>query len=214
MRTKAVLASAAFTFVALVGCGGSNTEPRAEPSNPATADVEAVPTPTTEPEPTPTETPLGETSQRGNLIKEIGETAFMYHPGGDPSDRWFEFQITDATLGGECTGEFVEPSENGKFLILDITASTATNWPADMQGMTVDFTATDFAIIGPDGITESNVDTYAGTSCLPEGDLLPMAIGPGENVVGKVVLDTAAPSGVVVYKPWYGGGVTGWEWPF
>jgi hypothetical protein len=83
-----------------------------------------------------------------------------------------------------------------------------------MQGMTVDFTATDFSIIGPDGITESNVDTYAASSCLPEGDLLPMAIGPGENVVGKVVLDTAAPSGVVVFKPWYGGGATGWEWPF
>jgi hypothetical protein len=35
---------------------------------------------------------------------------------------------------------------------------------ADMQGMTVDFTATDFSIIGPDGITESNVDTYAASS--------------------------------------------------
>ena len=60
------------------GIGGGNTEPGAEPSSPATADVEAVPTPTTEPEPTPTETPLAATSQRGNLIKAIGDTAFMY----------------------------------------------------------------------------------------------------------------------------------------
>ena len=212
IRTKAVLAGAVLTLVALVGCAGGNTEPTAEPSNPATADVEAIPTPTTEPEPTPTETPLGATSQRGNHIKAIGDTAGMYET--DPANPWLEFQITAATLGGECTSEFAEDPENGKFLILDITASTATNWPADLQGMTVDFTPTDFDVIGPDGITESNLDTVSTYSCLDEADQLPMAIGPGENVVGKVALDTAAPSGVVVYKPWYSGGAGGWEWPF
>ena len=60
MRTRAVLAGAILTLVALTGCASSNTEPSAAPSNPATADAEAVPTPTTEPEPTPTEPPPGE----------------------------------------------------------------------------------------------------------------------------------------------------------
>ena len=65
MRTRAVLAGAVLTLVALAGCGGGgNTEPSAVPSNSATADVEAVPTPTTEPEPTPTEPPPGEPALR------------------------------------------------------------------------------------------------------------------------------------------------------
>ena len=100
IRTRAVLAGAVLTLVALVGCAGGNTEPGAEPSNPATADVEAVPTPTTEPEPTPTETPLGETSQRGNLIKAIGDTACMYET--DPANPWLEFQITGRHLGANA----------------------------------------------------------------------------------------------------------------
>jgi hypothetical protein len=57
-----------------------------------------------------------------------------------------------------------------------------------------------------------NLATVVTKSYICDGDLLPGAIGPVENVVGKVVLDTAAPSGVVVYKPWYGGGGTGWKW--
>jgi hypothetical protein len=211
MRTRAVRAAAVLTLVALVGCGDGNTEPRAEPSNPATADVDAVPTPTTEPEPTPTETPIGETSQRGNLIKDVGETAYMYHL--DTGENWFEFQITDIEVGGTCTSESAVPAENGQFLILSIKASTGTNWPEELQGVTLDFNPFDFSAIGPDGVTEANLATDAVFGCVAEGDLLPDAFGPGENVVGKVALDTKSESGTLVYKPWYGGG-GGWEWPF
>jgi len=197
--------------LALAGCSGAATEPAAKPSDPVTADVDAVESATATPTQAP-EQPEADTSQRGNLVKAIGETAgLLDRPGGEV---WAEFQVTGIELGAECTAEFAEPAENGQFLVLSISMSTGTEWPADFQGMTLDFNPNDFSVVGPDGITENNLATFATYSCLPEGEIMADTIGPGENIVGKVVLDTAAPSGVVVYRPWYAAGSLGWEWPF
>lgn len=45
-------------------------------------------------------------------------------------------------------------------------------------------------------------------------DELPYSIGRGENALGKVALGTSAGTGILVYRPWYGGGVSGWEREF
>lgn len=114
---------ALLAIAALTACSEPVTNPEPEPEQAVTADVESVPTtPAPEPEqPAPPTAPGTEISQRGNAIKEIGETAFAYET--DPAD---------ATFG-----------------------------------------------------------------CLPESELLPIdGIGPGENVTGKLILDTANPTGV------------------
>jgi hypothetical protein len=201
----------------LVGCGGADTD-AAAPNTSVPADVSEVPVPTPErtPEPTPAE-PTGERSQRGNLIKKIGETAFNYDPDRGPEARWLEFKVTEIEVDGECTEEFAEPPENGHMLFVTIAASTSSEWPAFVTeaGLTaVDFSSTDFTIIGADGVTEHDLATAATYGCLPEGEQLPAQIGPGENVVGKVILDTANTTGILVYKPWYAGGSSGWEWQY
>lgn len=205
---------ALLAIAALTACSEPVTNPEPEPEQAVTADVEDVPTtPPPEPEqPAPPTAPGTEISQRGNAIKEIGETAFAYET--DPADPWLEFQVTDIEVDGQCTEEFAEPPENGHFLFVTISASTSSAWPAELQGLTVDFSAFDFSIIGKDGLTESSLDTIATFGCLPESELLPIdGIGPGENVTGKLILDTANPSGVLVFRPWFLG-TGGWEWTY
>jgi hypothetical protein len=199
----------------LAGCGGEEA-PESAPSVSVAAEVPTVtPTPEPPPEPTPTPEPApeGERSQRGNLIKEIGETAGLRET--ESAKAWMEFQVTGIEVGGECSGEVAEPSENGHFLTISVSAATSSEWPAEMQGMSIDFNASDFSIVGPDGLTENaGHDTFAAFACLPDSELIPAQIGPGEHVIGKVVLDTANTAGVVVYRPWYGYGGGGWEWAF
>ena len=213
MRTRAVLAGAILTLVALTGCASSNTEPSAAPSNPATANAEAVPTPTTEPEPTPTETPPGETGgRRGNRTKAIGETAWSSE-NPDGSNPWFEMQVTGIDVGAKCTEEYAEAPVNGQFMFVNIAVSTSSAWPADLEGVPLDFNPNDFTIVGPDTLTEHDLGTAPTYGCLPHGELFPIAgFGPGENLTGNVVLDSANTTGVLVYHPWWA--ASGWEWPF
>lgn len=125
-----------------------------------------------------------------------------------------QLQITGIEVDGECTGEVAEPPENGHFLTISVSAATSSEWPAELQGMLIDLGAYDFSIIGPDGLTENaDHDTFAAFACLPDRELLPAKLGPGEQVVGKIVLDTANTSGVVVYRPSYAYGPA-WEWAF
>jgi hypothetical protein len=96
---------------------------------------------------------------------------------------------------------------------VSLNISTATTWPPDMEGIPLIFHHY-WSVVGEDGITESALTTAAIHSCLDESELLPSSgIGPGENVDGKLVLDTKSSSGVLVYKPWYNPG-GGWEWTF
>jgi hypothetical protein len=208
---------------AMAGCSsGGPQEPDAAPETSVPADVEAVASPTpvkeTTPTPTPEETETAdvERSQRGNVIKEIGETAGSYTDPADPQGSiWLEFQITDIELDGSCTAEFAEPAENGAFIFVTLSVSTTSEWPSELEDINVDFIPDDWSIVGPDGLTESNLDTFATYSCLDEREMLPTGgIGPGENVVGKVALDSANTSGVLVFRPWWNGGGPGWEWEF
>lgn len=198
--------------IAVLGVGACSTPDHAEGSADTVApDVEAITAATASPTPDDdaTESPV---SQRGNLIKEVGETAgLLDREGGEP---WMEFRITDIEVDGECTGPYPDPPENGHFVIVSLAISTGSQWPEDWDDFTIDISASDWSVIGPDGLTQSNLDTFASYSCLAERDELPYSIGRGENVVGKIVLDTSADTGILVYKPWYGGGVTGWEWEY
>ncbi len=209
---KHVMAVAALVL-ALAGCGGSSGEGGdAAPTRTVTADAEAIATPTTAPEPTPEPTvSVPVTSERGNIVKAVGETAGVMDLV--TGNLWVEFQVTGIEVGGTCTADYVEPSENGQFLFVSLSMSTATEWPSDMQGVSLDFNPNEWSVIGADGLTENELATVSTYGCLAEGDLVPVTVGPGENVVGTVALDTANPSGVLVFKPWWGGG-SGWEWTY
>jgi hypothetical protein len=82
--------------LALTGCSGAGDEPAAEPTNLASADVDAIEdtaTPT-EAEPTITQPPR---SQRGNVIMQIGETTYLTMSQTDLTP-FVEFQVTEIAV--------------------------------------------------------------------------------------------------------------------
>jgi hypothetical protein len=211
MTASRTARAAAFLLADAVfgACSGNSTEPRT-----ARPETTQLPEPSLEPT-SPRAEPTARKSQRGNVTKEIGEIAFNYDPARGPDVRWLEFKITDLEVDGDCTDPQAEP-ENGHLLFVTITASTATEWPPDVinAGVTaVSFNPSDFAIVGADDLAERDLSTDATRSCLSETELLPLRIGPGEKVEGKVVLDTANSTGILVFRPVYAGG-SGWEWEY
>ena len=70
-----------------------------------------------------------------------------------------------------------------------------------------------WSVVGPDGVTESAIATGAAFTCLESSEQLPVEqFTPSSKYRGKIVLDTASASGVLLFRP----GITngGWEWSF
>ena len=76
-----------------------------------------TPTPELTPTPTPTPTtelaPEGERSQRGNLIKEIGETAGIRET--ESANPWLQFQITGIEVDAGAPGKSLSHRRTATF---------------------------------------------------------------------------------------------------
>jgi hypothetical protein len=213
---RAVVAIVAVLVAA--GCGSGDSAPAAEETlipqptvtqqeTPSTAS--ATPTPELE-----TQAPV-ETSERGNVVKEVGEIGGLAaEETGTLDDAWITFTVTDIKADAECTSGFSDPPENGHFNIVSMSIETApvSDWPTEMQGFPLLF-YDNWSIVGHDGITENAINSLATATCLPESEILPYnGMGPGERIVGKLALDSRNTSGVLIWAPFGSGG--GWEWEF
>lgn len=215
---KKLLVPFALSTLLLAGCSTGTNSPAApsvEPAAPSTTEsAEAATTEVSEaasPEPTAEATsaaPEAAKSKRGNLIKEIGDGAGIT----DEGEQVVSFVVNSIAVDVPCTGEFAEPPINGNILVLDVSVVTE---PALAESIDPTFQMNPywFTEIAPNGTT-SNADlgTTATYGCLPDAEVLPQMMGPGENVTGKVVLDVTNPNGTLVFK--YGGAPAGWEWTY
>jgi len=144
-------------------------------------------------------------SARGLVVKKVGERAMI---GNDESDMRASFTLDAIEVDPPCA-EGGAP-EHGHFIAVAFTVrttallDTSRHWFISPQ---------EFQVVGPDGVTESDVSTTAGFGCLPNSEYLPkIPYTPGSTYTGKVVLDSRNPSGVITYRPYF---VTpGWEWVF
>ncbi len=151
-----------------------------------------------------------EKSSRGNIIKEIGETATVATEGGE-GDVLVEFALTDIETNAECTNEFAQEPANGNYIVLSFEVTTMPEL-ADQEFITTwNFNPYDFQVFNTDGKRE-NDSTGNAYSCLSDNESLPFDIGAGQSVEGKVALDSAYEEGVIAYVP--GAVGAGWEWEF
>ncbi|THJ64500.1 hypothetical protein E8P82_14795 [Arthrobacter echini] len=215
---KKSLMPLALSVLLLAGCSTGTNSPEAptvEPAAPSTSEsaapatTEASEAPTPEPSEVATSAaPEAAKSTRGNLIKEIGEGAGIT----DEGEQVVSFVVNSIAVDVPCTGNYPSPVENGHILVLDVSVVTD---PALAESISPTFYMNpyDFTEIAPNGTT-SNADlgTMATYSCLPDAEVLPQEIGPGENVTGKLVLDVTNPTGTLVFK--YAGSPSGWEWTY
>ena len=195
-----MLAAALFVVVALSGCGGSAEDPglTAEPVDLATDSST----------PTATQAPR---SDRGNLIKQVGEPAGNRVAEG--SDEWaLKFTVTGIEVDPQCTAEYAVPAVNGHLVAISIEATTGPEPKfSEILYNGVTFDANRWKAIASNGTTVNSITSNATYSCLEQAESLPMHIGAAEKVTGKVILDVPDAAGTLVYSDY---GSTGWEWAY
>jgi hypothetical protein len=148
-------------------------------------------------------------SPRGLIPKTLGQVAAI---GDDPANPDLSFTVDTITVDGGCPGQFAQKSENGHFVVLSMTVKTSVTMDKTLFFMV---TAHDFATVGPDGVTETNVSTGNAYSCLPDQEQFPMQpLGAGSQYVGKVVLDSRNTHGILEFRPPMLIDNSGWEWTF
>jgi hypothetical protein len=73
-------------------------------------------------------TPACQTSERGNVVKKVGETAAF---GLTQDEFVVSFVIDKIMVGAKCTSQFAQKPEHGSFLRLDVRAETKPNMPTN-----------------------------------------------------------------------------------
>lgn len=211
-------ALAVIATLALAGCGGPGTPDVAAdgPATPIPAETAQAPVkdtkadePVVEEEPAEP-SPYGEsvTNDRGNLVKTVGQLAGVMNEAGE---TLVDFKITAIEPNYACTGEYADAPQHGQYIAItfDITTTAALAAESYPSWYISEY---EIKVIGPDG-TRENDSIGNGYMCLNQADKLPSDIGPGEHVVGKLVLDSAYPTGSLVVDMGTGSG-SGWEWGY
>lgn len=152
--------------------------------------------------------PEPETSERGNLVKHIGDTAYIYADTSEKTE-WARWTVTNITLDAPCTNEYAEPSENGHMVVMDVTAQTTKDLPTD-QPLYLGAPGAWQYVLKDGTISNAPVQGSASTMCLPQADMLPDTIGTASKAQGKLVFDLPTTDGYLVYKDV---DATGWEYP-
>lgn len=183
----------------LTACGANTAATDSEVTTltlPPTSTASAAPT-----------TPAGPSrNDRNNIVKQLGELASIVDANGNDL---VTFTVDSIEVDPPCLG-YAQPAENGHLLVLTMRVTTGPDL-SDLQFFHI--VAEDWQVIGPDGITETNLSSAAAYGCVPESDrLTDSPMGPGQQFVGKIVLDSRNTSGSAMFLPSYTEG--GWEWSF
>lgn len=192
----------ALSLAALAAC--SAPAPAAPQLNvPLASEAAAAPAPSA---------PTGEQSERGNLIKKLGEPAAFGPTASGQVDPVVTFAVDKITVGAKCTSAYPQPAEHGNLVRVDLRAETAKTLPPDGFYM---ISGWDFSTVGADGITETQLVTGPAAMCLDESDMFHgQQFAPASKYRGSIVIDTKNSSGVLVLKPSFMMTTGGWEWEY
>lgn len=202
LTTLAIVAG----LIVLAGCGAvapPSPAPTVEPAGPSASPADQSGETTSEPD-------APSRSERGNLVKEVGET-FGYGPSEAAPFDVAAFRVTNIEAEASCSTEHAEEPRNGHFVRFDIEGETSANLH-DAVGGDLFLGADSWKVIAENGTTfNGDVASLPAWTCLEDVDMLPVKIGPAERVAGSVVLDVPTSTGIAILDPFGGGG---WEWTF
>lgn len=189
--------------IALSGCGGSDSVAETDTGPNASASVISTP-------PASPSAPAAEVSDRGYLIKEVGQVSSEMTEEGKTTVK---FTVKDIDLNLKCTGQYAGKADNGHLVgvKMDIQTTKALYDP-DYPGMTfLGGHPSNWKFISKDGTTfNGQLGTGGAGVCLKETQTLPDSIGPAQKATGWVVVDLPSTKGTLILEG--SGGVGGWEW--
>ncbi|RZS37114.1 hypothetical protein EV193_106352 [Herbihabitans rhizosphaerae] len=184
-------------------------------SGPPLAAAETVPEPpeppeerpTTRPAPTTTTTPSRPNSnQRGNVPKRVGEQDSLSDRQGNVAAT---FTLTKIEKDARCTNRYASKPENGHFVVLTFEVNTSQQYSKQVTPSVL--SSYEMSVLGPDGVTETNVHTAPTYGCRT-GRTAPYDLAPASKYVFEVVLDVKNTTGILQYRPILMRGEGGWEW--
>jgi hypothetical protein len=209
MRILSILVAAAIVIPAAAACGNNAAKPDINTAH--SSGLAAPPPPP--PAATTATTSASKRSPRGTIAKKVGDVAALCT---DDSCTQFAvtFTVDKIEVDPKCTGKYARQSgskpERGHFVALTFTVKTTDRFADDQAFFTVN--PYDFSVVGPDGLTETPGPGAYG--CLPDSELLPTAnYAPSSQYVGKMLVDTKHPKGILMFRPAVMG-TGGWEWEF
>lgn len=145
-------------------------------------------------------------SPRGNLVKNVGETAAVGRPGQPPVAQW---TVTDIAVDSPCTSSIAQPPENGHFVTLTVEAETTPDFRPDALPGGL-HPANNWAIVTSDGFTQPHAFSTPASRCEPLD--FPSFLAPGSRYRFHLIFDSRTPDGVITFVPQPG--ASGWEWTF
>jgi hypothetical protein len=198
----------------LCGCSG-----HAEDAAPAGATGATLSLPATSPSAsaaTPSHTATSSSASAsavlddgGNVVESLGQQAGIRTPDGKQAVL---FSVDAVVVDPRCTGSQQQLAPvNGHYLAVHVRVTTGD---LDFLGGRWSMTAQDFGVRGADGVTRFDVADQGAMNCLDDPDRFPTtALGPGQQEVGTIVLDSPTTTGTLVFSPPDLQG-TSWKWQF
>lgn len=165
------------------------------------------PMPTAPPEDDPPDGSRAPTDANGALMKQIGERAvFSRSTGPDAGVSILDFAVTDITINTcDNTPSRLEAPEHGSLIVIEIIAATHSEVVPAWGNI---FAPSNWQVIGPDGYTDLNVDTFSAFVCSDQRP--PQDFSLNSKYRFAVVLDSKYSAGQVLFKPF--DDTSGWVW--
>lgn len=206
MKTSLMaIGNAAILALILTACSGP--QPQAAP----TVSVAPATPPSATPAPTPT--PTSKTNERGQIIKNIGDTAGLGNPdGGDAVTMKFKVTSIKAIT---CDAPYATPPKGQAIAVsMEIETTASFEGPLIVNGAPgmISFSPYYWRGYADNGTRMNTVDSNIRQSCVSDPTvLLPDHIGKGDKLNGIVILDVSTPTGAVAFEPQEG---VAWTWPY
>lgn len=196
---RTTIASAVFVF-ALTACSSTSAP---------TPDISVDPAASSSAAPTTAATPAE--NDRGQIVKEVGETATFQTDNDEPT---MKFKVT-SIKPVECDAPYATPPKGTALAVsLEIETTAAFDGPLSVNGQDglISFSPRDWKGYASNGTRMNTVDTSIQQSCLADTTkLLPDFFGKGEKLNGLVILDVTTPTGEISFDP---SGFGGWIWKY